>query len=84
AGDVPLRRYTTDINSEGRIGHHFDIGQRFGEDNRFGARVNLSQREGDTGIDHENQRSKLFAIGLDYRGDALRVSGDFAYQKERV
>ncbi|RBJ67012.1 TonB-dependent siderophore receptor, partial [Pseudomonas sp. MWU12-2534b] len=75
---------TTEINSEGRIGQHFDIGQRFGEDNRFGARINLSQREGDTGIDHDNPRSKLFSIGLDYRGDALRISGDFAYQKERV
>jgi iron complex outermembrane receptor protein len=84
ASDVPLRRFTTDINDEGRIGQHVDLGQRFGEDNRFGARVNLAQREGDTGIDHENQRSKLFAIGLDYRGDALRVSGDFAYQKQRV
>ncbi|MCX2900628.1 TonB-dependent receptor [Pseudomonas mandelii] len=84
AGDEPLRRFTTDINDEGRIGQHLDLGQRFGEDNRFGARVNLAQREGDTGIDHENQRSKLFAIGLDYRGDALRVSGDFAYQKQRV
>ncbi|MCU7251481.1 TonB-dependent receptor [Pseudomonas koreensis] len=84
AGDVPLRRFTTDINSEGRLGQHLDIGQRFGEDNRFGARINLAQREGDTGIDHENQRSKLFAIGLDYRGDALRISGDFAYQKQRV
>ena len=84
ASDVPLRRFTTDINDEGRIGQHLDLGQRFGEDNRFGARVNLAQREGDTGIDHENQRSKLFAIGLDYRGDALRISGDFAYQKQRV
>lgn len=84
AGDVPLRRFTTDISNDGRIGEHLDIGQRFGEDNRFGARLNLSQREGDTGIDDENQRSKLFAIGLDYRGDALRVSGDFAYQKQRV
>ena len=84
ASDVPLRRFTTDINDEGRIGQHLDLGQRFGDDNRFGARVNLAQREGDTGIDHENQRAKLFAIGLDYRGDALRVSGDFAYQKQRV
>jgi len=84
AGDVPLRRFTTDISDEGRVGQHLDLGQRFGEDNRFGARVNLAQREGDTAIDDENQRSKLFAIGLDYRGDALRISGDFAYQKERV
>jgi iron complex outermembrane receptor protein len=84
AGDVPLQRFTTDISDDGRIGQHLDIGQRFGEDNRFGARINLSQREGDTAIDDENQRSKLFALGLDYRGDALRLSGDFIYSKERV
>lgn len=84
ADDVPLRRFSTDISSDGRIGEHLDIGQRFGEDNQFGARVNLSQREGDTGIDDENQRSKLFAVGLDYRGDALRLSGDFVYQKQRI
>ncbi|OPA90395.1 TonB-dependent receptor [Pseudomonas fluorescens] len=84
ADDVPLRRFSTDISSDGRVGEHLDIGQRFGEDNRFGARVNISQREGDTGIDDENQRSKLFAIGLDYRGDALRLSGDFVYQKQHI
>jgi iron complex outermembrane receptor protein len=84
AGDEPLRRFSTDISDDGRIGEHLDVGQRFGEDNRFGARVNLSQREGDTAIDDENQRSKLFAIGLDYRGDALRISGDFIYSKERI
>ncbi|MGY2293225.1 TonB-dependent receptor [Pseudomonas sp. SDO528_S397] len=84
ADDVPLRRFSTDISSDGRVGEHLDVGQRFGEDNRFGARVNLSQREGDTGIDDESQRSKLFSVGLDYRGDALRLSGDFVYQKQQV
>lgn len=84
ADDLPLRRFSTDISSDGRVGEHLDIGQRFGEDNQFGARVNLSQREGDTGIDDENQRSKLFTVGLDYRGDALRLSSDFVYQKQRI
>ncbi|MCF5723153.1 TonB-dependent receptor [Pseudomonas syringae] len=84
ADDVPLRRFSTDISNDGRLGEHLDIGQRFGEDNRFGARVNLSQRDGDTGVDHESQRSKLFSVGLDYRGDALRLSGDFVYQKQQV
>ncbi|MEB0041789.1 TonB-dependent siderophore receptor [Pseudomonas sp. MH10] len=84
ADDVPLRRLSTDISSDGRIGEHLDLGQRFGEGNQFGARVNLAQREGDTAIDDESNRAKLFSIGLDYRGDALRVSGDFAYQSERV
>jgi iron complex outermembrane receptor protein len=71
------------IGGDGRVGEHLDIGQRL-EDNRFGARINLSQREGTTGIDEETQRSKLFALGLDYRGDALRVSSDFVYQKQRI
>lgn len=46
--------------------------------------MNLAQREGDTAIDNENQRTKLFALGLDYRGDRLRVSTDFGYQKQRI
>ncbi|WP_263263978.1 TonB-dependent siderophore receptor [Pseudomonas sp. RIT-PI-S] len=84
AGDTPTRRYTQDITTDGRIGEHLDLGQHFGEDNRFGARVNLSQREGETAIDDQDQRSKLFVAGLDYRGDRFRVSTDFGYQKQRV
>jgi len=84
ADDIPLRRLSMDISDDGRIGEHLDIGQRFGEGNQFGVRVNLAQREGDTAIDDESNRAKLFAIGLDYRGDALRISGDFAYQSERI
>ncbi|MBD8595620.1 TonB-dependent siderophore receptor [Pseudomonas sp. CFBP 8758] len=84
AGDDPIRRYTQDISTDGRVGEHLDLGQRFGEDNRFGARVNLAQREGDTAIDDEAQRTKLFTLGLDYRGDNFRLSGDFGYQKQRI
>lgn len=84
AGDVPTRRYTQDISTDGRIGEHLDLGQRFGEGNRFGARVNLSQREGETAVNDQDQRSKLFVAGLDYRGDNFRVSTDFGYQKQRV
>ncbi|MEE5086531.1 TonB-dependent siderophore receptor [Pseudomonas alliivorans] len=84
AKDTPTRRFTTDISSDGRVGEHLDLGQRFGEDNRFGARLNLAQREGETGVDDEEHRSKLFALGLDYRGDNFRISGDFAYQKQRI
>ena len=84
AGDEPIRRYTQDISTDGRVGEHLDLGQRFGEDNRFGARMNLAQREGDTAIDDESQRTKLFTLGLDYRGDNFRLSGDFGYQKQRI
>ncbi|MFJ3487369.1 TonB-dependent receptor [Pseudomonas sp. NPDC090202] len=84
AEDIPTRRYTQDISTDGRVGEHLDLGQRFGEDNRFGARINLSQREGETAIDDMDQRSKLFIVGLDYRGDRFRISTDLGYQKERI
>ncbi|PCR94025.1 TonB-dependent siderophore receptor [Pseudomonas fluorescens] len=84
AMDTPTRSVTLDYSADGRVGGHLDLGQRFGEDNRFGARVNLMQREGDTAIDDEDQRSSLFSVGLDYRGERLRVSTDFGYQKQVI
>ena len=84
AEDVPARSVTLDYASGGQTGGHIDLGQRFGEDNRFGARVNLARHGGDTAIDDENKSSQLIAVALDYRGDRLRVSTDFGYQKERI
>ncbi|MCP1497085.1 iron complex outermembrane receptor protein [Pseudomonas migulae] len=84
ANDVPTRSVTLDYSADGRVGGHLDLGQRFGEDNRFGARVNLMQREGDTAVDDEDQRSSLISLGLDYRGDRLRVSTDLGYQKQVI
>ncbi|WP_017256485.1 TonB-dependent siderophore receptor, partial [Pseudomonas tolaasii] len=48
AEDVPARSVTLDYASDGQTGGHIDLGQRFGEDNRFGARVNLARHGGDT------------------------------------
>lgn len=84
ANDVPTRSVTLDYSADGRVGGHLDLGQRFGEDNRFGARINLMQREGDTAVDDEDQRSSLISLGLDYRGDRLRVSTDLGYQKQVI
>jgi iron complex outermembrane receptor protein len=84
AEETSVRRFTTDFTSDGQLGQHLDIGERIGEDDRFGVRLNLAQREGDTSVDDESQRTKLFALGLDYRGDRFRVSGDFGYQKQRL
>lgn len=82
--DTPTRSVTLDYSADGRVGGHLDLGQRFGEDNRFGARVNLLQREGATAVDDEDQRSSLFSLGLDYRGERLRVSTDLGYQKQVI
>jgi len=84
AEDTPTRRVTLDYTSDTQVGGHLDLGQRFGEGNRFGARINLAQRGGETAIDDETKRSTLIAVGLDYRGDHLRLSTDLGYQKQRI
>lgn len=84
AEDTPTRRATLDYASDARVGGHVDFGQRFGEDNRFGVRVNLAQREGETAVDGEHSRFSLATIGLDYRGERLRLAADLGYQKQRV
>lgn len=82
--DTPTRQVTLDYTSDARVGGHLDLGRRFGEDNQFGVRVNLAQREGETAIDDETQRSVLASLALDYRGERLRVSTDLGYQKKRI
>ena len=84
AEDVPTRSFALDYGSDSQVGEHVDLGQRFGEDNRFGARLNLAQREGDSAIDDNAQRYKLASVNLDYRGERLRLSSDFGYQKQRI
>ena len=84
AEDKPNRSITLDYASDSRVGGHVDVGQRFGEDNRFGVRVNLAKRDGEAAVDGEHSHFSLATIGLDYRGDRLRVSTDFGYQKQRI
>lgn len=84
AEDTPSSSVTLDYTSDERVGGHFDLGQRFGEDNRFGVRVNVAKRDGETAVDGEHSHFALAAFGLDYRSDRLRLSTDFGYQKQRV
>lgn len=82
AGDVPLTRVGVDYTSSSQIGTSLDAGRRFGDDDQFGARVNLLQREGETAVDDEKRRTTVASVGLDYRQDNLRTSLDMGYQKQ--
>ena len=84
AEDTPTRHITFDYATGANLGGHLDLGKRFGEDNRFGARINLAQHDGGTGVHDEAQHSTLLAVALDYRGERLRLSTDLGYQKERI
>lgn len=82
AGDKPLTRFSIGHSSSSQLGGHLDLGRRFGPDDRFGLRINSVHREGNTGIDNQSRRSTLLAIGLDYRGERLRLSSDIGYQDQ--
>lgn len=82
AEDTPLARVGIDYASSSQPGVKVDAGRRFGENNQFGARVNLVHREGETAVDDDKRRTTLASLGLDYRGDKLRSSLDLGYQKK--
>lgn len=82
ADDTPLARVGLDYTSSSQVGATVDAGRRFGDDNQFGVRVNLINREGETAVYDEKKRTTAASIGLDYRGDRLRTSLDMGYQKK--
>ena len=84
ATDEPLTRLTTFFISQSQLGAHLDVGRRFGEDNAFGIRFNGVHREGGTPVDDRDSRDSFGSIGLDYRGERLRVSLDAGYLDSRV
>lgn len=82
ADDIPTTRVGVDYTADSQVGGSLDLGRRFGEDNQFGARVNLVHREGEGAVDNDKRRTTLASLGLDYRGDRFRSSLDFGYQKK--
>ncbi|ENX35374.1 hypothetical protein F889_01043 [Acinetobacter colistiniresistens] len=83
ATNEPLNRVTigTDFNG-GHIAN--DISRRFGENQEFGVRINTAYHGGNTSVDDEKAGLGLTSIGLDYRGDRLRLSGDMGYSNNRL
>lgn len=82
AGDIPQAKVGVDYTSDSQIGTTLDAGRRFGDNDQFGARVNLVHREGETRIQDDRRRTTLLSTGLDYRGDNFRTSLDVGYQKK--
>nr|WP_263854296.1 TonB-dependent siderophore receptor [Pseudomonas huaxiensis] len=76
AGDEPLTRVTGSYLSDSQYGGHLDLGRRFGEGNQFGVRFNGVYRDGDTATEHQQKRTGLTSLALDWRGERAKVSVD--------
>lgn len=83
AADTPLTRLNLDYTGRAQAGGGIDIGRRWGEDNQFGIRINAAHRDGETSIHDADMRSTVGTVGLDFRGDQVRISLDAGYQKVR-
>lgn len=84
AGDEPLTQLTTSYYASAQFGQHLDLGRRFGDDKQWGLRFNGAYRDGDTGVDDQSQRAGSATLGLDYRGDRVRLSADLGYHDMRT
>ena len=80
APDVPITRLTAQYLSDSNVGGTFDVARRFGDGNSVGIRINGAYREGQTPIDRQTERFGVVSLGLDYRGERLRLSADAGYQ----
>jgi len=76
ATDTPITSLTGSWASDSQAGGAVDIGRRFGEDNQFGLRFNGVKQSGDTAWDHQSVDREMAVLGLDFRGERLRLSTD--------
>ncbi|AIS12893.1 TonB-dependent receptor [Pseudomonas chlororaphis subsp. aurantiaca] len=79
ATDKPITELTGSYASDSQVGGAVDIGRRFGEDNKFGVRLNAVKQSGDTRWDHQSVDREMAVLGLDFRGERLRLSTDIGH-----
>ncbi len=84
AADAPLTELTLGYDSDLEGEAHLDLGRRFGADRRFGVRVGLGGRYGDTPLDGMKERAGIGTLAVDYKGDRLRVLLDANLQDRRL
>ena len=76
ATDKPITSFTGSYASNNQLGGAVDVGRRFGEDDKFGIRFNGVKQSGDTEWDHQSVDRDMAVLGLDFRGERLRLSTD--------
>jgi len=79
AGDQPLTEFTGSHASAGQAGGAVDVGRRFGDGRQFGVRFNGVKQSGDTEWDHQRVEREMAVLGLDFRGERLRLSADLGH-----
>lgn len=80
--DEDLTRYTASYAQDSHVGNRIDISRRFGDERRFGLRLNGGVQQGNTVIDDQSREVGIGTLSLDYQGERLRTSLDLISQEE--
>lgn len=88
---VPKRAPNEDLNqvgvgyaTAGQYGGNVDVARRFGGDKEVGVRLNGAYKSGPTDVGSNTDQRGLALLGLDFRGNSVRLSGDVGYQTQYV
>ncbi len=84
ATNDPVTSVTATYASDREFGTNVDVGRRFGDRHEWGVRFNGTFRDGDESANNTFERLGAAILGLDYRGDRLRVSFDGGVQTRRL
>jgi iron complex outermembrane recepter protein len=83
--DDPYRSISIGYKSAGVFSEAVDLGGRFGNDNRFGYRLNLVNEDGNTAEDNGHVRRQVASLAFDFRiTPDLTFSADAFYQKRKT
>jgi iron complex outermembrane receptor protein len=84
APDDGLTQFTGSYASGTQLGGHADLARRFGSEKQVGARLNVAFRSGETAIINNTDQRALGLLGLDFRGERVRLSTDLGYQQQNI
>jgi iron complex outermembrane receptor protein len=79
-----LTQATASYISGSQFGGHLDFGRRYGEDKQVGVRFNGVFRAGQTDLQYNADQRGLALLGLDFRGERLRLSADLGFQNQYI
>lgn len=84
ATESDLTRLTVGYTDQSHGVLALDASRRFGANDSTGVRLNLVRRDGETSVDGQDRALDVIALGLDHRGERLRLSADVGYQDHRI
>ena len=83
--DAPLTRITGIFDGRSDIGGYADVSRRFGTNDAFGLRANVSYRDGETSIENTDQRNSVIHLAFNARlGAATTLDLQYGSSYTRV